>query len=501
MVFERATEFPTTEDHLPDCPIAALGLRLLEAHRRGLLPRRPRRARPAATRSAARSTPTGPASCPTRRARHRPRRARPDRARSLAGPAAAADLRLGRADAHADPRRRHRRRGRRPRWRSPAGAERGLQHLRLARADRRARSRASSGRPAARTRTTFELEHLPTLRGRRPAPLAVGREGPAAARLGGRGRARRGASRTTVRWLREQASWAGEDPVVSDRRALITGITGQDGSYLAELPARARATRSTAWCAASSTEKFERIEHLRDRITLHQGDLLDQRSLVDALRASRPDEIYNLAAMSFVAVVLGPADADRRVHGRRRHPHARGDARGVPRGALLPGVLERDVRQGARGPRRPRRPRSTRARRTAWRRSTATSSRSTTASPTACTRPAGSSSTTSRRGAASSSSRARSPGTPPRSSSGCRRELRLGQPRRRARLGLRRGLRRGDVADAPAGRARGLRDRDRARRTRCATACEIAFDQAGIAGRRARRRSTRRSCARPRSTT
>ena len=52
----------------------------------------------------------------------------------------------------------------------------------------------------------------------------------------------------------------------------------------------------------ASTEKFDRIEHLRDRITLHQGDLLDQRSLVDALRAAEPDEIYNLAAMSFVAV-------------------------------------------------------------------------------------------------------------------------------------------------------------------------------------------------------
>src|SRR5881392_521738 len=51
----------------------------------------------------------------------------------------------------------------------------------------------------------------------------------------------------------------------------------------------------------SSTEKFERVEHLRDRVTLHQADLLDQRSLVDALRASQPDEIYNLAAMSFVA--------------------------------------------------------------------------------------------------------------------------------------------------------------------------------------------------------
>jgi GDPmannose 4,6-dehydratase len=52
----------------------------------------------------------------------------------------------------------------------------------------------------------------------------------------------------------------------------------------------------------SSAETFERIEHLRGRVTLHQGDLLDQRSLVDTLRAARPDEVYNLAAMSFVAV-------------------------------------------------------------------------------------------------------------------------------------------------------------------------------------------------------
>jgi GDPmannose 4,6-dehydratase len=52
----------------------------------------------------------------------------------------------------------------------------------------------------------------------------------------------------------------------------------------------------------SSTERFERIEHLRGRVTLHQADLLDHRSLVDALRAAKPDEIYNLAAMSFVAV-------------------------------------------------------------------------------------------------------------------------------------------------------------------------------------------------------
>jgi GDPmannose 4,6-dehydratase len=85
------------------------------------------------------------------------------------------------------------------------------------------------------------------------------------------------------------------------KRALITGITGQDGSHLAELLLE-RGYEVHGMVRRSSTEKFERIEHLRDRITLHQGDLLDQRSLVDAMRASTPDEIYNLAAMSFVAV-------------------------------------------------------------------------------------------------------------------------------------------------------------------------------------------------------
>ncbi len=84
-------------------------------------------------------------------------------------------------------------------------------------------------------------------------------------------------------------------------RALITGITGQDGSYLAELLLD-KGYEVHGLVRRASTEKFERIEHLRERITLHQGDLLDQRSLVDSLRASRPQEIYNLAAMSFVAV-------------------------------------------------------------------------------------------------------------------------------------------------------------------------------------------------------
>jgi GDPmannose 4,6-dehydratase len=85
------------------------------------------------------------------------------------------------------------------------------------------------------------------------------------------------------------------------KSALITGITGQDGSFLAELLLD-RGYDVHGMVRRASTEKFDRIEHLRDRITLHQGDLLDQRSLVDTLRAARPDEVYNLAAMSFVAV-------------------------------------------------------------------------------------------------------------------------------------------------------------------------------------------------------
>jgi GDPmannose 4,6-dehydratase len=85
------------------------------------------------------------------------------------------------------------------------------------------------------------------------------------------------------------------------KSALITGVTGQDGSYLAEILLE-KGYEVHGIVRRSSTERFERIEHLRDRITLHQADLLDHRSLVDALRAAAPDEIYNLAAMSFVAV-------------------------------------------------------------------------------------------------------------------------------------------------------------------------------------------------------
>jgi GDPmannose 4,6-dehydratase len=87
---------------------------------------------------------------------------------------------------------------------------------------------------------------------------------------------------------------------MNPRRALITGITGQDGSYLAEFLLEL-GYEVHGMVRRSSTERFDRIDHIRDRLVLHQGDLLDQRSLVDALRASRPEEVYNLAAMSYVA--------------------------------------------------------------------------------------------------------------------------------------------------------------------------------------------------------
>lgn len=81
--------------------------------------------------------------------------------------------------------------------------------------------------------------------------------------------------------------------------ALITGITGQDGSYLAELLLEKR-YRVVGIVRRSSTTPYERISHLVDRVELLSADLLDQHSLVDALRDAAPQEIYNLAAQSFV---------------------------------------------------------------------------------------------------------------------------------------------------------------------------------------------------------
>jgi GDPmannose 4,6-dehydratase len=83
------------------------------------------------------------------------------------------------------------------------------------------------------------------------------------------------------------------------KRALITGITGQDGSYLAEL-LLAKGYEVHGIVRRASTEKFDRISHIKSELNLHQADLLDQRSLVLAIEASRPAEVYNLAAQSFV---------------------------------------------------------------------------------------------------------------------------------------------------------------------------------------------------------
>src|SRR5881409_1745756 len=83
------------------------------------------------------------------------------------------------------------------------------------------------------------------------------------------------------------------------KRALITGITGQDGSYLAELLLD-KGYEVHGVVRRSSTESFERIQHLTDKVTLIQADLLDPSSLVDALEEAQPDELYNLGAQSFV---------------------------------------------------------------------------------------------------------------------------------------------------------------------------------------------------------
>ena len=86
---------------------------------------------------------------------------------------------------------------------------------------------------------------------------------------------------------------------MSQPNALITGITGQDGSYLADF-LLTQGYRVVGMVRRASTENFERIEHLRGQIEIRQADLLDQLSLINLLREVRPREVYNLAAQSFV---------------------------------------------------------------------------------------------------------------------------------------------------------------------------------------------------------
>ena len=236
----------------------------------------------------------------------------------------------------------------------------------------------------------------------------------------------------------------------------------------------------------SSTERFERIEHLRDQITLHQADLLDQRSLVDALRAARPTEIYNLAAMSFVAVswiqptltaeftgvgVTRMLEAMREVCPEARFYQASssemfGKVREVPQNELTPFYPRSPVRrrQGLRPLHHGQLPRVLRPARLA----------------------AGSCSTTSRRAAGSSSSPARSPGTPRRSSSGWPTSCALGNLDAERDWGYAKDyveamwlmLQQDEPDDyvIATGVAHSVRD-----------CVEIAFDQAGLDDRRPRR--------------
>jgi len=83
------------------------------------------------------------------------------------------------------------------------------------------------------------------------------------------------------------------------KKALITGVTGQDGSYLADFLLE-QGYEVYGMVRRSSTENFERIEHLEGKIHLQQADLLDQLSLIELMREVKPDEVYNLAAQSFV---------------------------------------------------------------------------------------------------------------------------------------------------------------------------------------------------------
>src|SRR3989338_5112227 len=84
-----------------------------------------------------------------------------------------------------------------------------------------------------------------------------------------------------------------------NRKALITGVTGQDGSYLAEF-LLSKGYKVYGMVRRSSTENFERINHIIDQVELVRGDLLDQLSLINLIKKIRPQEVYNLASQSFV---------------------------------------------------------------------------------------------------------------------------------------------------------------------------------------------------------
>ena len=199
------------------------------------------------------------------------------------------------------------------------------------------------------------------------------------------------------------------------KKALITGITGQDGSYLADFLLE-KGYEVYGMVRRSSTEKFDRIEHIKDRIHIRQADLLDQYSHQQDHRRGAARRGLQPGRHELRPHLLGPAGADRRVHRHRRHPHAGSHPRRQPAHPLLPGLLLRDVRQGQGDPPDRTDPVPSRAAPTAWPRSTAIGSRSITAKATISSPSRAFSSTMSRPAAAWNSSPARSPTTPPGSS-------------------------------------------------------------------------------------
>jgi GDPmannose 4,6-dehydratase len=132
------------------------------------------------------------------------------------------------------------------------------------------------------------------------------------------------------------------------KRAIVTGITGQDGSYLAELLLE-KGYQVVGVARRLSTPNTHRIEHLRDRIELRTADLLDQMSLLKVIDEVRPHEFYNLAAMSFVPaswdqpMLTGEFNAQGVTRLRRNQAYRHVDS-------VLSGIVERNVRKGARDP-------------------------------------------------------------------------------------------------------------------------------------------------------
>ena len=155
-------------------------------------------------------------------------------------------------------------------------------------------------------------------------------------------------------------------------KALITGITGQDGSYLAEF-LLGGGYEVIGMVRRTSTTNFDRIRDFQDRVTIVQGDLLDQVSLINLLQEHRPEEVYNLAARASCQQALRNRCLPVSLL-RWRHPHSGCCSHRGPLDPFLPGVQFRDVRQGA-GSATARDHAVLSAQPTAWPRSTATGSR------------------------------------------------------------------------------------------------------------------------------